>query len=101
LSVAFSFAVTLLFSAGYVGCSYYLRHRTMGTPLLQTLFRPRRNWPGYVLRSAYVIPPSVPPPGVANDLRVFMFYELLRVNAYGAIASAVLTVIAMFVRALR
>jgi hypothetical protein len=72
----------------------------MGTPLLQTLFQPQRIWPGYVLRSAFVIPPSVPPPGVENDLRVFTLYELLRVNAYGAIASAVLTVIAMLIKAL-
>ena len=95
----FSFAA-LCFGMGYVGCAYYLRRRTSDSPLLHVLFRPRRNRPGYVLRSSYLLPPAVPPAGVADNVQIRRLYKSLRVNAYGAIAAAVLAVVVLVAHAL-
>jgi hypothetical protein len=95
----FTFAA-LCFAVGYLGCAHYLLRRATGSPLLETLFRPRRSRPGFVWRPIYLLPPAVPPAGVTDNPRVQRLYEGLRANAYGTIASLILIVIALISRVL-
>jgi hypothetical protein len=83
---------SLCFVAGYFGCAHYLLRSAKGSLLLETLFTPRRGRPGYMLRPTYLLPPAVPPTGVADNPRNLKLYQALRANAYGAIASIILIV---------
>ena len=95
----FTFAA-VCFVTGYLICAHYLLRRATGSPLLETLFRPRRTRPGFVLRPNYLLPPAVPPAGVTDNPRILRLYEGLRANAYGTIASLILIVFALITLAL-
>jgi hypothetical protein len=95
----FAFA-TLCFTVGYLATAFFLLREVLGTPLLHMLFQPRPSRSDYVLRKAYVLPPADLPAVAHINPRVIRLYEALKVNAYGVILAAMLTVIAAAVEAL-
>ena len=98
-ALLFAFA-TLCFAVGYVVAAFFLLRDVEGTPVLHTLFQPRRRGSGYVLKRSYLLPPAVLAADAPISRRVRRLYEALRVNAYGVIFGAVLTGIAVAVQAL-